>query len=305
MYQEISQYFGNLQSQGIISQINNRFSHQISVHIEGLENGMQKFKLGRNPNEYLVKNIGKPQAIASVASSKMYNEVKISTPPVFLLNDSNKYSISTIQQSVYGFKNAIITLADTDFEFAKIDKKLFGKFKWQMFYDSRLIQEFLKFMTPECFEQFQNMFLVDEMRTDVDRHRKNYFLYKRPGSDKYEGIIAIDLEQMIIFNYCGTKKDDFSSFLLYPYQGATPQGASDEVCYYQRANDIRELIQDGVLSFGNINTLTNVLKYDFPKEIKLACKDACMNMRERNGIITPVSRLWEYNQKTIGKDLGL
>ena len=77
------------------------------------------------------------------------------------------------------------------------------------------------------------------------------------------------------------------------------------VCYKQRITDMRQLAQDGVLSTENVNAITGALEYDFPKEMKSACKDSRLGFGERNEIVKPVERLWEYNRQTIGRDLGM
>lgn len=297
--------FLNLQEQGVIKKVDGRFSKGNNVHIQNFTDTMQKVSISFEPIKYFMKSTSLEKALASVAASRMYGEIGINTPPVFMLKNFDSYSANTLQQSVFSFEDALITLASTDLEYAKIERKFFGKFKWQMFYDTGLIQEFLKYMTPECLEQLQNIFLVDEMRTDIDRLTKNYFFYKSPESKKYEGIVVIDLEQMTIFNYCASSKDDFEAFILYPYQSATPQQVNDELCYKQRVNDIRELIQDGVLSANNIDTLKKALSYDFAKSLRANMKGKMINPKTKNNIITPVSRLWDYNNNTIGKDLGL
>lgn len=305
MKKEILLPFSDLKEEGVIRKVDKRFKSGNNVHLQGITKTMHKVSLDFEPAEYFMKNVGLTQAFAAMASSNMYKNIGINTPPVFMLKDFNEHSANTLQQSVYNLNDALVSLANADLEYLKIGRKFFGKFKWQVFYDSALTQEFLKFMTPECLEELQNIFLIDEMRTDIDRHTKNYFFYKRPNSDKYEGIIVIDLELMTIFNYCGSSKDDFDSFVLYPYQSETPQQVLDELCYLQRVTDIREAIQDGVLSAGNINMLKKALSHDFPKEMKNAMKGKILHPKTKSNIITPVSRLWEYNQKTIGKDLGL
>ena len=146
---------------------------------------------------------------------------------------------------------------------------------------------------------------MDELRTDFDRTTNNYFFYKSKEGDKYEGVVAIDLEQMVIYRYCGASKDDFEGFLCYPYGSATPQQVTDELCYLARVRNIRELIDDGALSTNNIETIKNLINYDFPKEIKNVSKASGIKRLEKKCLVTQCQRLWEYNQNTIGRDLEL
>ena len=160
-------------------------------------------------------------------------------------------------------------------------------------------------MTEDCLEQLKNMFLADELRTDIDRHSKNYFFYKNKDSEKYEGVIVIDLDQMVIFNYSGLGKTYFEEFLLSPYESEIPHLKLDNVCYKQRVRDMREIVQDGVLSNDNIEMLRKLLSYDFGAEMDRTCKEQGLRFKRKNMIVEPVKRLWEYNNETIGKDLGL
>ena len=298
-------HFSDLEAQDILNAFEKQSKHDSSIKmINDVSGNVKRYRVGENGDDILLKESSNAQAIAGVASSKMYNSIGVETPPIHMLKSKGPYT-KTIQQDVLTIEDILCTLAGDDFEYTRIEKDFLGKFKWQVFYDTDLMKTFLQFMTPGCLEQLKNVFLVDEVRTDFDRHLKNYFFYKGKDSDRYEGVIVIDLEQMIIYRYCGAKKEDFDSFLLYPYSTATPQQVVDLACYRQRVNDIREMIQDGVLSEKNIEVLVGALKYDFPAEIKQACKQRKLKRSERNKIITPTQRLWEYNQNTIGKDLGL
>lgn len=298
-------HFLDFEAQSVLKKLEKQSGRKTNVKVvESFSSNVKKCKIDGDTNEFLLKESPNAQAIAGIASAKMYNNIGIETPPVQMLK-SKGTSTNTIQQDVLTIDGILSTLAGDDVEYASIERKVLGKFKWQVFYDSNTAKMFLQFMTPECLEQLKNVFLVDEVRTDYDRHIKNYFFYKNKEAEKYQGVIVIDLEQMAVYQYCGTKKDDFASFLLYPYSSATPQQAIDFECYKQRVKDIQEMIQDGVLSEKNIEVLLGAMKYDFPAELKQACKQRKLRVSERNKIITPVQRLWEYNQNTIGKELGL
>ena len=252
-----------------------------------------------------VKDVDIKTGVSSIASSKLYEKIGILTPPVSFVAKKDRYTIQTIQPNVEDVEGVKTILANSDLEYKKISTRVFGKYKWQMFYDESLVAALLKFMTPSCLTAFKNMFLVDELRTDGDKHLKNYFFYKSKDSNKYEGIIGIDLDLMQIYNYCGSKKEDFANFLVYPYQTATPHQAYDNVSYKQRITDMRQLVQDDVLSASNINAIKSALEYDFPKEMKNACKDSKLGFGEKNEIVKPIERLWEYNRETIGRDLEM
>lgn len=271
--------------------------------IQNTSAGVAKYKVAEGKTCF-VKDVETKAGVSSIVSSRLYEKVGLLTPPVSFVAKKDMYTIQTVQPNVEDVEVVKTILANSDLEYKKIQTKVFGKYKWQLFYDKELIVELLKFMTPSCLIDFQNMFLIDELRTDGDKHLLNYFFYKTKDSKRYEGIIGIDLELMQIYNYCRRKKD-FSNFLVYPYRTATPHQSHDNVCYKQRIKNLRQLVQDGVLSAQNINAIRSALKYDLPGETKKTCKDIKLSIREKNEIVKPVERLWEYNGETIGRELGM
>lgn len=305
MNKDLEIIFRDMEEEGLIEKFRARRHIKNVKQIKFIKPDVERIFIENPSLSFILKNSNIPQGLVSVASSKMYNLADIQTPQVHLLKPKEKRVATTIQKDISDINGFKTILAGDDVEFTKIGWNVFGKFKWQIFYDFGFQENLLKIMTNDCLEQFQNMFLADELRTDIDRHSKNYFFYKKKDSEKYEGVIVIDLDQMVIFNYCHGKKDEFDSFLLYPYDSEIPQLKLDNVCYRQRVSDIQELIQDGVLSKSNIETLKNLLGYDFPSELRKTCKQQGLRWKSKNDIIDPVERLWEYNNKTIGKELGL
>lgn len=304
MDKDLEIIFRDLEEEGLMKVLWSRKLPKVRL-VKNIKLEVDKVSIGEDDRTFIVKHSMARKGLASVASSKMYKDAGIYTPEVYLLRSENKSLVNTIQEDITNINGLETNLPNDDLEYMKIGQKVYGKFKWQLFYDRGLESQFLKFMTPACLEQLKNIFLADEVRTDVDRHHLNYFLYKRKGKNKYEGVIVFDLEMMKIYKYCGEKKQDFENFLLYHYGSATPQMRDDNVCYKQRVVDICELIQDGVLSDGNIETLKKILQADFPNELMQACKQQRLSRRVRNKVVNPVEYLWEYNRNTIGKELGL
>lgn len=298
--------FYDLDAIGIVDKLQKGLNiNDVLKLVQSKSDSVTKYKTADGKTCFL-KKVDTKTGIASIASSKLYETIGILTPPVSFVSKKDPYTIQTIQPNVEDIEGVKTILANSDLEYTRIQTRAFGKYKWQIFYDEGLVATLLKFMTPSCLTALQNMFLVDELRTDGDKHVKNYFFYKTKDSNKYEGVIGIDLDLMQIYNYCESgKKEDFENFLVYPYQTATPHQSYDYVCYKQRISDMRQLAQDNVLSASNINAITNALQHDFPKEIKNVCKDVKLGIVKKHEIVKPVERLWEYNRKTIGKDLGM
>ena len=279
-----------------------------------LDNGLtpnrqniKKIKLDENGEILFVKSLDAERAIASTAASQMYSQIGINTPAVEIFRNSTdaKSQRSTIQPDVTQNNNFEIILAKNDLEYKKIFLSFSTRYKWQLLYDMDLQEKFLSYMTPQCLDSLINMYLIDELRSDSDRHLSNYFLYKKPDSKLYEGIIAIDLDQMQIFNYAPTSKTEFTTFLTNNYTSMTPTQREDSTNFANRIYMLRELIYDGVLSSSNIETMVKALKHDFPNDVKLLCKNQKLSHKLINKTHSTISRLWDYNQNELGKDLGL
>ena len=159
-------------------------------------------------------------------------------------------------------------------------------------------------MTPACLEEYINMFLLDELRTDIDRHTGNYILYKNPEDKLWQGIIPFDLENIKILNSYIHSKKDFESFIYEYYATMTPLYYQDSDYYLNRINHLRTAYADGVLSEGNIATIKTALNYDLPSQISDTCNNPYLK-RYRKSTYDTYSRLWDFNRQTIGKELGL
>ena len=168
-------------------------------------------------------------------------------------------------------------------------------------------------MTKKCLNDLINIFLLDELRMDVDRHCHNYILYKKYGEEKYQGVIPFDLEQVAPFvrihgdywlNYYGT--DGFKYFLnKFEYDTYTPiEYIDDELTYAKRVKAIMEHIQNGDLTNKSISLLKKEIEYDFPEKLTEICKNPYLRSY-KDTVYELYSRLWEYNRDVVGKELGI
>lgn len=244
--------------------------------------------------------------INSIASAQMYNNLGILTPPITLMQNVKGHpspkNILSIQQDVYSLKQFYCELAaDAETE-QNIQFDRFDRFKWQVLYDSDIRRIFLKYMTPECLEELISVFLLDELRTDIDRHNSNYFLIKDHNSELFEHVVPIDLDNIIILNRSIASKQSFQDFLLLPYKSVTPTATSDIRHYDGRIYDIKELIQDGALSPKQTQIIKSALKYDLPDSIKKICKKYPLK-KYIPSTHEPFARLWEYNRNELLKEL--
>ncbi len=305
MDKDLEIIFRDMEEEGLISKLWSKNGLKALRPLRYIKRHVERVSICEPSARFVVKHSNAPYGILSVASSKLYKQAGINTPRVHLLRSDDKMLVNTIQEDVLDINGLETCLPKDDLDYVQIEKKFYSKFKWQVFYDRNLENVFLQFMTRECLQELKNIFLADELRTDADRHVKNYFFVKRKDSEKYEAVIVIDLDQMMIYKYCGAKKEDFDNFLHYYYGSATPQIVEDNTCYKTRVNDICEMLQDGVLNSGNVETIRSLLQSDIGKELKAVCKKQKLPRREVNRVVTPAQRLWEYNRQTIGKELGL
>jgi hypothetical protein len=163
----------------------------------------------------------------------------------------------------------------------------------------------LEYITPKCLEELIALFLADELRTEVDRHDANYFFYKKPKSEKFEGIIAIDNEISDYATFRATTDEEFRRYINIPYFAYTPIGTmSEEISYKDRLKQIKSFIDSGKLTEEQVSTLRKEVLFDFPKAIREASNHPKLKAFQ-NKIYDSASRLWEYNRKELEKELSL
>ena len=253
-------------------------------------------------------------SVQELATSKMYSDLGVVVPPVTLvklgrdlLEDGYGFGFrddfATMSQDVESVESFMAKKAKDVLYDKKETLRAYGKFKWEVLYNYDLKREFLKYMTPECLEDLINVFLLDELRTDNDRHVGNYFFVKKPGAEKYESVIPFDFEHAeLLMKGQTNKKDGFRSFVYTPYESATPQGfVTDTASLKSRMETIAELVNDGVLSACSIELLKNALGYDFPKLVKKINRETGSKAGKEH--YDAVSRLWEYNNQMLDKEL--
>ncbi len=245
-------------------------------------------------------------SLSEVASSNMYNAIGITTPPVYLINNPSKYrrlveGTHLINQSLYSidkyeFKPAHNVIGESTLDMFK------GK--WDAVRQTSVKHTFLKLMTQECFDNLIGLALVDELRTEKDRHIFNYFFYRRPGKRKFEGVIPIDNELMEVMNHSIQTKDDFLTFLKHRYWAYSPISVSGFSTYLDKTRQIKDLLQEDRLTPKQIELMKKALSYDLPREFFESGSNPDLKMY-RASSYDKVSQLWEFNQNDMGRELGL
>lgn len=314
MLKNIYNYFEDLHKKDLLKNENNFImdNNRISF-IENLKNSGSHRKpiLTIDGTPYHSKDMRNKYTLMEFATENLYNEVGIPTIPTYTL-DSNGYFMSPykiLSQDVYSIAGLNFKLAkDTLKKLDILEYKLTSKFSWSIFYDKNLQETFLKYITPECLEMLETMFLIDELRTEVDRHDENYFLVNQPSEDKASGILAFDneLAEILITKKAPTTKEAFEAFIKsHSYSSYTPHICFSEYSnYITKLQKFKKLIQDQVLTPKQIETVKHALSYDFPAEILKAGQHPFLQQAAQP-VYDAVSQLWEYNRSELGKELGL
>lgn len=259
---------------------------------------------------YHAKTMHEIHPMMEFATSKMYNQIGIPTIPTYSLetsgNDTMKYKL--ISQNLHSIKDLMFTIAGEIIKTKDISHyRVINDYKWAIFYDQELKDIFLRYMTPECLEMLGTLYLIDELRTEVDRHEDNYFFVKGPNDRKYKGIIALDneLSALLLEDKIPSTQGKFKDFLTHPYFSYTPLCCSSlSMDYETRVKHILKLIEAQVLTPKQIKILKATLQHDFPAEIKGAGHHPFLQP-DATIAYDATSQLWEYNNNHIGKELGL
>ncbi len=274
------------------------------------ESGILKHPLVIDGTHYYVKGNNGEYSIVDIASANMYNSIGIPTPTIYTVEKPaggclTHPLISLATQDVKSVKDILFTVASE--LIARKDMtghRLLTMYKWDPLYDANVQKIPLKYMTRECFDQLVGLFLVDELRSERDRHEDNYFFYKSKDADKFEGVLPIDHEMMQVLRFDLHKKDSFGNFLYTPYQTPNMFGSMDNGAYVQRIKDLKELLEDGVLTKEQIDLMKRAIRFNLPKEIKKVGKNPHFKPY-KNFAYENTSRLWDYHHKDIGRELGL
>lgn len=242
-----------------------------------------------------------------MASSELFNEAGVLSPPIYILKENDYFDLySQITEDVH---LPIFDKCLNPCEIGYYDKLLSTKklrtSKWEVLYNKLYRDYFLTFMTPECLDEIINTFLIDELRTEGDRHMKNYFLYQLNGSNKFNGVVVIDHDLINLFETDCLSKHAFKDFIKHKACSNSPTLNCVHTTHENAIKAIRQLLDDGVLGDNNITALKDALSFDLPGRIKEYGEKFNIKKHPLNRVYTPLSYLWDYNRTQLGKDLEI
>lgn len=242
-----------------------------------------------------------------LGSTKMYNDLGILTPPAFVIEDphSQKVYLATQDVNSLGGHTAVIASKSQIEQVSKLCHTG-DTTPWYWLSNKALKSKLLSFMTPECYEELVSVCLLDEIRTECDRHPRNFFLIKHKGAKKFENVVPIDNEFAEIAYSSMSTKSVFDMFLNYQYYSETPLGSFVVGSFAERMDHIKKLLHDGKLTTAQISLVTKELKYDLPKAIKESSQHPQLvpNCKEASDCM---SLIWDYHYSKNGlaRELGL
>jgi len=249
-------------------------------------------------------------SVFSVATSQMLNDLGIINPPenVFKLKGRKIWTgnFALGSQDAFSAQEIEVISASKSERFKSIMDDFFnGEYKWDILTNRSLRFRLLTIMTEDCLDDLRNMYILDELRTECDRHLGNFFFYRTPGAKKFEGIMPIDHEAGLI---CTVGRNGFINLQHFPYVTITPSRLIDNKTYRERIDDLKDIIQEGFCEHNQIEFLKRALSYDFPEAIKNVYKKynvttTAQNPHER--LYDAISTLWEYNHTQLSDELEL
>lgn len=324
MQSEVMEYFSSLdkfksKKDGLI--------HTDSVKIELLSPRTIHKKVPLNTingQPAYIKDSNSINSAVGIATSEMYRDIGFVTPNQYILttapshrklfsrakaHDPRFSALSIITADISAIPNIESDLIDNIISERDKNSAPFrlGRYAWQFLYDPDVRAIMLEYMTPETFNEMIGDSLVAEVRTDIDRHFQNAFLYKRTGKKKYEGFIPIDLDNLELLKHIYGKqftKDNFEEFLASTYESTAVTGKHCNRAYMYRIADLKEIIDDGVIPPASLAKLKSALEYDLPSTV-----DKHSRLREfskqRKPVTTAYEMLWDYNRRELRESLGL
>lgn len=238
---------------------------------EAVQYGVDKYQLF--DTSLYIKDSLPGLAHTSLVNSEVMSQAGFMTPPPIILSkkECSQKRIKIATQDVASLDGLECVSAAKLYGWALFESpEIKSEDKWAVLRDKKVRDFFLQYMTPTCLEQLVNAFIATELLANPDMHLGNYLLIKKPGSKLYEGICPIDLEQseILFMDQDNRSKGDVEKLLNQPYKSMTPTNTQDKLSYTQRMQEIRKLVEEGLLTKSNKDTIRAVLSCNVPQIAK-------------------------------------
>lgn len=245
-------------------------------------------------------------SIIEIASGDYFNSVGVPSVEAYPLiirqsnpaygGNKNLYkAIAT--HDVRALKDLDVCLAADVVGFS--NKSVGGFNSWDVVKSPRYKYMLLNIMTEECFNDWINLFLADKLGTYSDRNSFNYFFYKKKGSSKWEGVIAIDNARTQLGEVAYTPMDYTAKkycLLKQPFRSYTPLRTSNLNSHEDNIYQINEMIESGKFTESQIELIKKALEYPYAENMRDICEEYGFFGQD---LYEWSSRLWEYNRQNL------
>ena len=275
-------------------------------------------KCSHNNVDYYLKRFN-IFSLNSLIFSRVYNEVGILTPPVYVTlpdkKDEKDFSylnnLWTMQQSVDSLP--LPQIHRGSYLASHIKQHIFREVKcgrWSILSDPKTKEIYLKYLTPEGVDELLNMFIADELKTEIDRHYNNYYVCSLGQEERYGKVIPIDMDGSRITFFVN---NDFEQALKTKYTAVTPAYTLDDhYSIEERVKILKNLIASGNMPQRQCNVIKTMLNHDLSRTIKdviniPAVKRLDSPEKERNytSFYDRYCQLWDYHRTQFGSELSL
>lgn len=305
-------YYKNLEECGFARDSHDTIIHDDSFVPEnsdarGYQDTISKFIVDGTP--FYTKYWQDEASVFGIASNKMYTDIDIITPPeTVIIVDPSKFdgeAVRSMSQDICSAKRIECIPATKVLEpiVSMFATSIPTKTKWEQLSEPYLIDALLNIMTPDCLDEFIGIMMLDEIRTDNDRHTGNFFFYKKPGYYKYCGVVPFDLNHAKIALKDVSSEQDFNAFIRTRYKTVTVTQHDDIGSYNERLTAMKRAINSGIISNESIHMLRDGLKYDLPKAVKDLCSHPLLS--EHSKLYSATARLWDYSRDNLQDTLSL
>ena len=270
-----------------------------------IKDGVQVYNFGETP--FYVKSSSPIIATSNILNSDVMKAVGIMNPPPIIFSKKQGLSQKPLlaTQDVKSLGGIRCISASEMFAWTLYNMNLTKiKDPWVILKQDNVREFFLQYMTSECLDELINAFITTKLCTNPDFTLSNYLLYKRPNAKLYEGICAIDLEQSELFFYDQDNKgkSSFKDFISHKYKSALLTGGYGlPTSYSEKIQNLKDIIQSGKLSDGNIRTIKKVIRHDMAGRVARINKDIPLIRYKRAYDLT--SALQQFNRNELSREL--
>ena len=306
----VKEYLARLEDMDLMREINGFYTSEDSrIRVEDSPAGYNRCKI--DGHDFCLKH-GSEEVftfssfLTELCMGRAYNDLGVNSVNYYPINIKlpNRYvkMLKVVSQNVNKLSDDLVCATPSQV-LAKITPSYEKEDIWRVFKDSDIRAKLLQLMTEECFNKLIDLYLLDNLTSQGDRHGKNLFFVKNKDSGLWEDVIAIDNEILNLNSFSLTTrdpKDVFQTFLKTRGFAYFPSNCQTILTHEERIRCLNDLIASGDLSRERVDFLKKALDYDITtrhgelsKEYKFPHRELVLKHREM------LARLWDYNRDNL------